>query len=335
MAVRSFTFAFLALFLAFPVFAQDFSEGSVFPLACQPGINCFILSYPDLDRAEGVARDYTCGPSAEDGDGTLRIGVGSIEDLRKGIDVMAVREGKVIDARDGTEDRIVSSRREIPRGTPLCGNGVVIDHGGGTQTAYCHLRKGSIRVTTGQHVNAGDVIGQVGQSGAAFWPQLGFSIQTSGLFADPVSSMTMLEGCGWKPRPMVAMAPFFEKYQPASMVAIGFSLAPITDQAMVLGRAPSLLRMARLEPSITLYGMILGVRKGDKIEARIRDPRGRTVTFQEMTTEQDEQRLRVNLIATRGYAGWMQGEYTGDIRLTRMVKLKPTMIAKQVTMTVR
>src|SRR5690606_21550474 len=136
-----------------------FAGNAVFPLACQPGMDCFILAYPDLNPEPGVAQDYMCGRLAIDGDMSLRIGMSSVEALRNPVNVMATRAGIVQDVQDGVPDLVISSRQQLRRGASLCGNGVVIDHGGGMQSAYCHLRQGSVRVKVGDNVQAGDVIG--------------------------------------------------------------------------------------------------------------------------------------------------------------------------------
>jgi len=331
MAVKSLSLTLLALFLSFPALAQE----AVFPIACNPGVSCYILSYPDLDKAEGSARDYACGPAANDGDGTLRIGLADLQSLRQGIDVLATRPGKVIDAKDGIDDLVATSKSDLKRGTPNCGNGIVIDHGGGLQSAYCHLRKDSIRVKKGDHVQAGDTIGQVGQSGVAFWPQLGFSMQSSGLFVDPISSMSDLEGCGWKQRPMIPLPDVFKEYQGATVVSMGFSPAPITTKALKLGLGVHSPVMDREQMDMNLWAMILGVRTGDRIEVRLRDPRGRTFEYRDITANADETQTPINVSRTRGYASWRQGTYTGEITLTRKVEWRDVKTTKRVQMVIQ
>ena len=57
------------------------------------------------------------------------------------------------------------------------GNGVIINHGDGTYSQYAHMS--STTVTVGQQVTQGDVIGYIGNSGAAAGAHLHFSLATS------------------------------------------------------------------------------------------------------------------------------------------------------------
>ena len=65
------------------------------------------------------------------------------------------------------------------------GNYTVIDHGGGTMTAYGH--QSSILVSVGQHVEQGQVIGYVGSTGNSTGPHLHFEVYQNGSTVDPKS----------------------------------------------------------------------------------------------------------------------------------------------------
>lgn len=65
------------------------------------------------------------------------------------------------------------------------GNFVLIDHGGGVQTAYGHIRDGGIGVTVGEHVVAGQPIAHVGSTGASTGCHLHFEVRVNGLQIDP------------------------------------------------------------------------------------------------------------------------------------------------------
>jgi murein DD-endopeptidase MepM/ murein hydrolase activator NlpD len=67
----------------------------------------------------------------------------------------------------------------------LIGNGVVIDHGNGWETQYCHLKQGSVQVVTGETVTTGTALGQIGQSGRAEFPHVHFAVRHEGAKIDP------------------------------------------------------------------------------------------------------------------------------------------------------
>src|SRR3989344_1664241 len=64
------------------------------------------------------------------------------------------------------------------------GNRIVIDHGNGYTTLYGHLSV--VRVVTGQTVNRGDIIGDMGTTGRSTGVHLHFEIRQGGVLTDPL-----------------------------------------------------------------------------------------------------------------------------------------------------
>jgi len=69
------------------------------------------------------------------------------------------------------------------------GNWILIDHGSGVTTGYAHLREGGIFVTAGQQVDAGELIGAVGSTGASTGCHLHFEVRIGGSAIDAVPFM--------------------------------------------------------------------------------------------------------------------------------------------------
>jgi len=64
------------------------------------------------------------------------------------------------------------------------GNAVIIDHGNGVETVYGHSSR--LRVREGQQVQAGDIIGEIGNTGYSYGAHLHLEVHVDGQPKDPI-----------------------------------------------------------------------------------------------------------------------------------------------------
>ncbi|HET6468440.1 MAG TPA: M23 family metallopeptidase [Geminicoccaceae bacterium] len=95
-----------------------------------------------------------------------------------GASLLAVADGRVVAAQDGLPDQVPP---DLPDPSTITienvdGNHVVLDLGGGLFAFYAHMQKDSVKVSVGQEVEAGAVLGLLGNSGNSSAPHLHFHL---------------------------------------------------------------------------------------------------------------------------------------------------------------
>jgi hypothetical protein len=96
-----------------------------------------------------------------------------------GLDVLAVADGVVREARDGVVDNVPLAEPPSPAGLEMAdvgGNYVVLQLGPGQFVHYAHLQQGTVSVQEGQRVRRGQVLGRVGNSGNTNGAHLHFNV---------------------------------------------------------------------------------------------------------------------------------------------------------------
>jgi len=241
-----------------------------FPLACEPGRTCEIQHYVDRDPGPGT-RDYRCGLGTYNGHPAIDIRLPDMAAQRRGVAVLAAAPGKVLRTRDGVTDRPPGDPTVDPNDPQGCGNAVVIDHGGGWTTGYCHMAKGSVVVKSGDVVTAGQPLGKVGLSGLTQFPHLHMDVRKNGQTVDPFAP-DMAAACGaqtplWSPAVAARMP-----YRAGVVLNAGFSEAQPTmadvENATVKPFAGA------SSPWMIFYVRAIALLPGDEAELELKAPDG-------------------------------------------------------------
>ena len=289
----------LSMALAFPAGAFELA----FPADCRLGDSCYIQQYVDHDPGPS-AQDFTCGPLSYEGHDGTDIALPSRAAMLTGVNVLAAGAGTVKGLRDGIADfaPVVADKE--------CGNGVLVDHGGGWETQYCHMKQGSVRVQVGDAVVPGSVLGQIGQSGMAEFPHLHLSVRHNGAELDPFAPDS-LTSCG-APGPGLWGEPL--AYQPGGLLSLGISAAIPDYPAVKAGLAsPDLPKDA---PALVVWAFLFGAQAGDAILFRLTGPDGDVLTERTVLEKTQAQAFRA-VGRKLKIAKWPAGRYQGEAILQR------------------
>src|SRR5688572_17091247 len=148
--------------------ATPSSTPLLWPVSGTEGRDWVIGNYVDLDPTGGT-RDYIGGAKTYDGHKGTDIVSPSFRSMDSGVPiVLAAASGVVSSTHDNEPDRNTSCTGQS--------NFVHVRHPDGLTALYYHLKKGSVAVSVGQEVSAGDILGVVGSSGCSTGPHLHFGL---------------------------------------------------------------------------------------------------------------------------------------------------------------
>lgn len=313
---RALLFALLVLLGLAAAAAAEEHPRLALPIDCALGQDCAILQYPDLDPGAGAV-DHACGPLSYDShSGTdfylLRLGL-----MGQGVPVLAAAPGRVKAVRDGMADVSVLAAGRDAILDRRAGNSVVIDHGGGWESQYAHLRQGSVSARPGDRVEAEDRLGLVGLSGDIALPHLHFTLRKDGTTYDPFTGRPLDAGCDagasgfWAADAREALA-----YLETGPWDAGFATeAPDTTEAKT--GAYSEIDFDQGAPALVFWAYAWGVQPGDRETIRLLGPEGE-ILAEASETLTDRRLLRFKFAGRkRPDTGWPSGTYRGEYSLAR------------------
>jgi hypothetical protein len=303
------------LALAEPAAAQP-PDHLALPIDCTPGDDCWVVRYVDHDPGPGV-RDYMCGSLTGDGHKGTDIAIRDLATMATGVEVRAAAAGVVDALRDGMADASVNEAGRPAIEGKECGNGIRLAHGDGWTTWYCHLRRGSLMVSQGDRVEAGQPLALVGLSGETSFPHVHFDVRLGERVVDPFVGVEDAADCGPGRQPLWAPDVTGKlTYQPVLLTDAGFATAA-PDKEDVRRGWHRLTALSAASPALVLWAEGYWVEAGDRVTFRLRGPDGGTVVDRAIEIDDAQQRWLGFAGAARPGAAWPAGSYAGEVVLER------------------
>ena len=288
-----------------------------FPVACTLGHDCIVQNYVDHHGATG-ARDFTCNSLTYSGHDGTDIRIPSIAAMRAGMIVLASASGTVKRIRDGVPDISIRATNAPDIQGRECGNAVMIDHGDGWETQYCHMVSGSISVSPGQIVKQGDPIGRVGLSGQTEFPHLHLTVRHYGQMIDPFAPTLAADQCGitgdgslWK------KGPSQPQYKDAFVLNSGFSETTVTSDDIEKGDLET-KRPTLTSNALVFFARVVGLKPGDLARIVVTGPDGKSIIDRQFDPlPSAKAQFTVYAGAKKPSSGWQSGVYEALFQIMR------------------
>lgn len=169
---------------------------ATFPFYPQAGTlyrDIFVGNFVDLDPTSGLL-DWNCRDHTYNGHFGIDSGVRSFTEQEIGVPIYAALDGVVVNTNDGEPD-MQTTAPNVPS------NFVILDHGGGLRTWYWHLKNGSVAVSPGDFVVAGQQLGLTASSGRSTGPHLHLEVQQNGQAFEPWAGDCRVGASWWENQP--------------------------------------------------------------------------------------------------------------------------------------
>jgi hypothetical protein len=301
--------AIIALSLPCAALAQGITLSS--PIDCDLVSDCYIQQYVDHDLGPG-ATDFHCSTLSYDGHKGTDFALPDRNAVERGIKVLASADGTVKGVRDNMPDQIGSDIDAAAVDGKECGNGLVIDHGEGWETQYCHMRRSSLLVSPGQRVARGDILGDVGQSGLAGFAHVHLSVRKDGQVIDPFDPDGTLTCANPGDSSLWDTSP---PYRPGGILSVGLS-DRVPDYEAVKQGSAGREALSTAAPALVVFALMFGTQEGDLLSLSLTGPDGIVIEDNIDLTRPQAQSFRAIGRKTR-QSGWPIGIYTGQATLRR------------------
>ena len=291
-----------------------------FPVACEIGKTCEVQNFVDRDPGPG-AKDYRCGTQTYQDHGGIDIRLHDMAAQAAGVNVLAAAPGRVVRLRDGVADISVRANGAASVAGQECGNGVVVDHGDGWETQYCHLAQGSVVVKQGDRVAAGQPLARIGLSGNTEYPHLHLTVRKAGVMVDPFAPDLASGVCAaghaghglWMAQAAKAIA-----YKPGAVLNAGFAAAPVSMESIEAG---GVVAPTAGSPMLIAYVRAINLRGGDVQELTIKAPDGALLAAGRQPALDSAKAQYMTFVGKRtqpaGSKTWPSGRYTATYTVKR------------------